>query len=120
MKDNRPIKQQGIRMIIMVITLFTIIHSAVAAFGHGGKHAKGFTHLQALQKATQLYDQLVNSGKLDPSWETDLVEVGISNRQKGNKKEVMVEFHRHEGKPQAVYIFFNADGKYVGSNFTGE
>ncbi|MBW2585186.1 MAG: hypothetical protein JRE36_16935, partial [Deltaproteobacteria bacterium] len=44
----------------------------------------------------------------------------ISNRQKNNKEEVVVVFHRLEGDPRAVYIFFNADGKYAGSNFTGE
>lgn len=120
MTENRIIKQQGIRTIVIMITLFTIINSAVAAFGHGGKHSEAFSHLQALQKATQLYDQLINNRKLDQSWETDLEQVTVSNRQKGDKNEIVVVFHRREGDPRAVYIFFNADGKYVGSNFTGE
>ena len=92
----------------------------VAAFGHGGKHANTFTHLRALQKATQLYDKLISNKKLDASWETDLKQVTVSNRQKGDKNEIVVEFHRGEGDPPAVYIFFNATGKYIGSNFTGE
>ncbi len=120
MTDNRIIKQQGIRTTIIMITLFAIILVSVAAFGHGGKHTGAFTHLQALQKAAQLYDKLIENGKLDQSWENGLEKVTISNRQKNNKEEVVVVFHRLEGDPRAVYIFFNADGKYAGSNFTGE
>jgi len=32
----------------------------------------------------------------------------------------MIVFHRSEGDPKAVYIFFDAAGKYAGSNFTGK
>ena len=121
MADNQVIKKQEIRtVIIFMILLFTIIIPAAAAFGHGGKHSEAFTHLQALQKATQLYDKLINTGKLDPSWETGLEQVTVSNRQKGDRKEIVVVFHRREGDPKTVYIYFNADGKYAGSNFTGE
>jgi hypothetical protein len=120
MTDNWIIKRQGIRTIIFMMTVFGIAIITVAAFGHGGKHSEKFTHLQALQKATQLYDKLINNGKLDQSWETALKKVTVSNRQKGDKKEIVVVFHRGEGDPPAVYIFFNADGKYSGSNFTGD
>jgi hypothetical protein len=120
MTDSRIIKQQGIRAIIIMITIISIAITTVAAFGHGGKHTETFTHLQALQKATQLYDKLINNGKLDQNWETGLEKVTVSNRQKGDKKEIVVVFHRGEGDPPAVYIFFNAGGKYTGSNFTGE
>ena len=79
MADNRVIKKQEIRtVIIFMIFIFTIIIPAVAAFGHGGKHSEAFTHLQALQKATQLYDKLINNGKLDPSWETGLEQAARS------------------------------------------
>lgn len=121
MADNQVIKKQEIRsVIIFMFLLFTIIIPTVAAFGHGGKHSEAFTHLQALQKATQLYDKLINTGKLDPSWETGLEQVTVSNRQKGDNKEIIVVFHRREGDPKTVYIYFHADGKYAGSNFTGE
>lgn len=120
MIDNRIIKQQGIRPIIIMITIFSIAISTVTAFGHGGKHSGTFTHLQALQKATQLYDKLISNGKLDQSWETGLKKVTVSDRQQSANKEIVVVFHRGEGDPPAVYIFFNAAGKYIGSNFTGE
>jgi len=120
MADNRISKQQRIRTIIIIITIFSIISTTVTAFGHGGKHSGGFTHLQALQKAIQLYDKLINNGKLDQSWETGLKKVTVSNRQNSDKKEIVVVFHRGEGDPPAVYIFFNTAGKYTGSNFTGE
>ena len=122
MKSKRLINQTGINKIIALAAVISIglALTAAAAFGHGGKHADEFTHLQALQKATQLYDRLINNKKLDTSWETDLKKVTVSNRQKGEKKEIVVVFHREKGEPAAVYIFFNAAGKYIGSNFTGE
>ena len=100
--------------------IFALIISTPVAFGHGGKHADKFTQLQALQKATKLLDQLVSKGKLDQGWETDLQNVAISKRKNKGKDEVVVSFQRQEGDPKAVYIFFNPDGKYSGSNFTGE
>ena len=106
---------------IIAMTLLWISISTSVVLGHGGKHAGNeFTHLQALQKATELYDRLIGNGKLDQGWETTLIRVNVSNRQKGNEKEVVVSFERVEGEPKTVYIFFTANGKYAGSNFTGE
>ena len=107
--------------IAAVVALFTILSVTGPVFAHGGKgHANSFTALQALQKSTDLFNQLVGSGKLDESWETDLSNVGITNRQKGGNTEYVVSFQRSTGDPKTVYIFFTADGKYSGSNFTGE
>ncbi len=101
--------------------LGTLFVSASPGLGHGGKeHASAFTPLQALQEATKLYDKLVASGKLSENWETDLTKVEISNRQKGEQEEHMVSFQLRSGEPDKVYIFFSADGKYAGSNFTGK
>ena len=111
---------QGNCAITVSMVLFAVMLTAALAFGHGGKHADEFTQLQALQKATKLYDQLIAKGKLDQSWETGLQNVTISNRNRGGKNEVVVSFQRKEGDPRSVYIFFNAEGKYAGSNFTGE
>ena len=95
MTDSQVIKKEEFRTVILfMILLFTLIIPGVAAFGHGGKHSEAFTHLQALQKATQLYDKLINNGKLDQSWETALKKVTVSNRQKNDKKEIVVIFHR--------------------------
>jgi hypothetical protein len=95
--------------------------SASLAFSHGGKHTPGeFTNLQALKKATELYDQLIGKGKLDQNWENKLSQVDVFKREKDNKSEIVVSFHRTGGDPKTVYIFFNASGKYSGSNFTGE
>jgi hypothetical protein len=49
--------------IVAVVALFTIVSVAGSVFAHGGKkHANSFTPLQALQKSTDLYNQLVGSG----------------------------------------------------------
>jgi len=108
------------RTLISSMTLLAVIITAALVHGHGGKHSDKFTQLQALQKATILYDQLIDKGKLDQSWETGLKNVTIYNRKKNDKDEIVVSFGRSEGDPKAVYIFFNTEGKYAGSNFTGE
>ena len=97
-----------------------VFTTVALAFGHGGKHSDKFTQLQALQKATNLYDQLISKGKLDESWEMGLEKVTISIRNPKTKSEIMVSFQRREGEPKAVYIFFDSKGKYAGSNFTGK
>lgn len=104
-----------------VVALFAILSVAGSVFAHGGKgHANSFTALQALQKSTDLFIQLVGSSKLGESWETDLANVEISNSQKGGHTEYVVSFRRSTGDSKTVYIFFTADGKYSGSNFTGK
>ena len=102
--------------------LLTLLFAATVVFAHGGKaHDMGeFTHLAALKKATELYDKLIDSQKLDSAWETGLEMVEVSHRQKGNDTEVVVAFHRDEGEPKTVFIFFTPKGEYSGSNFTGE
>lgn len=120
MKNLQPKVSHWNRTFIISMTFFTVIIMAALAFGHGGKHSDKFTQLQALQKATKLFDQLVTKGKLDQSWETGLENVAISKRKNKGKDEVLVSFQRKEGDPKAVYIFFNSGGNYVGSNFTGE
>ncbi|MGB5620337.1 MAG: DUF6488 family protein [Desulfobacterales bacterium] len=73
-----------------------------------------------MKKATELYDKLIDSQKLDSAWETGLKRVEVSHRQKGNETEVVVAFHRDEGDPKTVFIFSTPKGEYSGSNFTGD
>jgi hypothetical protein len=106
----------------MAIILLVALAWAHPGWGHGGKTHGGesFTALQALQKATELYDRLIINGKLDESWEIDLKKVELTTRDTIGPNEYRVGFHRHEGSPEAVFIFFSKEGKYSGSNFTGK
>ena len=105
---------------VFIFGLGILIATSVA-FSHGGKdHGSEFTALKALQEATKLYDSLIENNKLDESWETDLIKTEISTRMKDDKKEIVVSFYRSQGDPSTVHIFFSDDGKYAGSNFTGE
>ena len=108
------------RSLAVAALLLAIVATAALAFAHGGKHSDKFSQLQALQNATKLYDQLIAKGKLDPTWETGLQNVAIANRTHNDRDEIVVTFERKEGNPNRVYIFFTAEGKYAGSNFTGE
>jgi hypothetical protein len=103
----------------MILTLFLIVSMALA---HGPKGHSGveFTALQAAQKGFELYDRLVSTGKLKESWETDLTNIEVFTRPKGNNQEIVVKFSRSKGEPQSVYIFFSEKGDYKGSNFTGK
>ena len=88
---------------------------------HGGKaHNETFTALQALQKATELYDKLVAGGKLDETWETGLASVEVTSRGEKEALEYRIGFHRSSGDPQTVYIFLSGEGAYSGSNFDGQ
>ena len=113
--ENRKIY---LSIFFLLISIFIFVS---VAFSHGGKHAPGeFTNLQALMKATELYDQLIGKGKLDQTWENKLSKVDVFKREKEDKSEIVVSFQRESGEPKTVYIFFNASGKYSGSNFSGE
>ena len=116
------VKEEHPNFFISIAFLFIVFFISVSlAFSHGGKHAPGeFTHLQALKKATELYDQLIEKGKLDQSWENQLAQVDVFKKGTDDKREIVVSFQRESGDPKTVYIFFNAGGKYAGSNFTGD
>ena len=108
--------------IITLVFLIAVLAGA-AVFAHGGKsHGSGgeFTNLEALKKATDLYDKLVASEKLDAGWEITVEKVQIAERQKGPEVEKVVSFSRSAGEPKTVYIFFKSSGEYAGSNFTGQ
>ncbi len=115
-------KKEHLKYNIAFSLLFIVLLiSASLAFSHGGKHAPGeFTNLQALKKATELYDQLIGKGKLDQSWENKLSKVDVFKREKDDKNEIVVSFQRANGEPKTVYIFFDSSGKYSGSNFSGD
>ena len=116
----RNIRAAGF-FLIVVVFLFSFsmvqpVHS------HGGKTHGGeaFTALQAVQKATQLYDRLIVSGKLPEVWETKLKNIAVSIRNTDSKREYVVQFGITQGDPGSVYFFFDIDGAYSGSNFTGK
>jgi hypothetical protein len=108
--------------ICAAIAILFVFASASTAPAHGPKGHGGteFTALQAVKKGFVLYDQLISSGKLPESWETELVNIEVRQRTKQTQNEYVVKFNRKEGDPSSVYIFFTEKGDYSGSNFTGE
>jgi len=100
--------------------LFFIFTTLALAHGPKGHSSGDFTALQAAKKGIGLYDRLVSSGKLEESWEIDLINIEIGTQDKGGKKEYIVKFNRRHSEPRTVYIFFSENGEYKGSNFTGK
>ncbi len=116
------VRKMTFAAVITLVFLIAVLAGA-AVFAHGGKsHGSGgeFTNLEALKKATELYDKLVGSEKLDVGWEITVEKVQIAERQKGHEVEKVVSFSRSSGEPKTVYIFFKSSGEYAGSNFTGQ
>lgn len=120
------ILKRSLKTLIVVLYFISILSvanmSMDKAYAHGGKkHGDNeFTAFKALQKATALYDRLIINGKLDETWETGLKSIDVNTRENNGMTETRVGFHRSEGTPGAVYIFFTADGNYSGSNFDGK
>jgi hypothetical protein len=107
---------------VSVIGFISIGIGTLSAYGHGGKTHGGemFSAFQAVQKATQLYDRLIASGKLPEVWETELTLIYITIRKPTDKREYVIQFQRAGGDPDSVYFFFDQEGEYAGSNFTGK
>lgn len=122
MRDINRIKRTiGIGLFALLIISLLLFYP-LQLFGHGGKtHADmAFTRFQALEKAVKIYDQLLAAGKLDESWETSLVEVGISTREESDGDKIVVAFVRSAGEPDTLFVFYNINGDYAGANYTGK
>ena len=107
-----------IGLVVAVLT-FTGVGESM---GHGGKtHGdEPFSAFEAVQKALQLYNRLIVSNKLPEVWETGLASVHVTARETAKGRETLVQFKRSSGDPDSVYFYFNRQGEYSGSNFTGE
>ena len=108
---------------VFAVILGMMISNPTLVLSHGGKShgGTGFSSLQAVQKATQLYDKLITSGKLTEEWETELMSISINIRpDSAGKNEYIVRFKRADGELGSVYFFFDQIGNYSGSNFSGE
>ena len=121
MIDNVNKKNFPLYVILGLIFLFFTLNIETI-YAHGGKgHNPGaFTPLMALQKATELFDQLIFLNKLDDMWETRLIRIDVMLQKAMEKQEFVVSFRRNSAIPDVVYFFFDITGKYTGSNFTGK
>ena len=106
----------------VLIAAGLIVVGPGGAYSHGGKtHAsEPISALEAVQKATQLYDRLIVSGKLPEAWETGLSSIHVSVRGSESSRETVVQFKRSGGDPDSVYFYFDPQGEYSGSNFSGK
>jgi len=122
MNDYSETHKSFVRFIKIIFLFLIVLMSVPLASAHGPKgHGEAkFTALQAAKKGLELYNKLVATGKLNTPWETDLKNIEVFPRQNGKKREIVVKFSRTKGEPNSVYIFFNEEGDYSGSNFTGK
>ena len=121
MKTQSKLYMTSNLFIRLTMTMLTLLFASSTTFAHGPKgHANvDFTPMQAVEKSLTLYDRLIDSGKLEETWETELKNVEVFQNRKEEQSEFVVKFSRSKGEPRSVYIFFNGKGDYTGSNFTG-
>ena len=123
MKNEHLVKRKSKIFTVTMATFLLAISTLIpSAFSHGGKNhgENGITAYSVLKEATVLYGQLLEKGKLAETWELDLDSIKVTTRQKQGNTEFVVSFEKSSGDPNKVFIFFDATGKYSGSNFTGK
>jgi hypothetical protein len=109
-------------MVTIGLVVAVLVFAGVGvSMGHGGKtHSdEPLSAFEAVQKAVQLYNRLIVSKKLPEVWETGLASVHVTARETAKGRETVVQFKRSSGDPDSVYFYFNRQGEYSGSNFTG-
>jgi len=104
----------------LLFLFFPLKIETVNAHGGKGHGPDAFTPLMAVQKAAELFEQLISINKLDDMWETRLVRIEVASQKTSEKQEFVVSFRRNSGIPDVVYFFFDVTGMYTGSNFTGK
>ena len=121
MIDNVKKKVFLLYMILGLLFLFLPLKiETINAHGGKGHGTTEFTQLMAVQKAAELFDQLISLNKLDETWETQLFRIEVLSQKAIDKQELVVSFRRNSGNPDVVYFFFDIAGTYTGSNFTGK
>jgi hypothetical protein len=116
MSETRKTGAKFRHALTAAVLSLAVLLGGSSAWGHGpGGHTEGFTSLQAVQKGLELYDRLVELGKLSEAWETDLVNIEITRRDSGGQKEFVVKFTCSAAATTPVTIFLSEKGEYVGS-----
>ncbi len=118
-KQKRHLLFGKIFFSILFAIFFLLTGSVVLSHGPKG-HAEEFTALQAVKKGLSMYDRLIEHGKLDENWETDLNSIEVTKSLSETEKEFAVKFTISKGEKRSVFIFFSEKGEYKGSNFTGK
>ena len=74
--------------IICLMPLVLTVLSASTVWSHGPKgHGNAaFTAIEAAKKGMQLYDRLLESGKLVDPWETELSDIKVFTRNNNKTK----------------------------------
>lgn len=91
--------------------------------GHGHSHdQKAASSEVVLKQASEKVKELVNAGKIDASW-AEVKSSEIKQITFSHDPEWVVTFKNTEISDlskQALYLFFNLNGKYIATNYTGK
>jgi len=104
---------------LLFLFLF-IVTPAIAGAGHS--HGEAITNEQATSLASQKMKQLIDVGKIDPTWKEVKVS-SIEQKTFSHDPEWVVKFTNDkisDASKQTLYMFFSLDGRYIAANYTGE
>ena len=94
---------------------------AFAGASHGHSHG-AITKEQATQKAEQRLNKLVKDDKIVKSWNNKKA-TRVEQKTYSGQQEWVVTFNNptlSDKSKQKLYMFFQLDGHYLATNFTGK
>jgi len=110
---------------LIAMTVALAAPGYAVAGGDGDCHFHGYTpaaETTVKQCATKLKNNLVNSGKIDKSWQAVVQDkMEIVENKKG--KEWKITFKNSAAKDktkETLYLFYSLTGNFIAANFTGE
>lgn len=104
-----------------------VLFNATAIAGSGHDHGHGHSHgsissQEAVQKATEKVQQFVKVGKIDSGWAT-IKATNVEKKTFNGRSEWVVSFQNEKIKDaskRTLYVFFNMNGNYLATNYTGK
>ena len=105
---------------LLVLLTFSAT-SAFAGSGHDHGPASPISEAQALERAKQVVDNLVETEKLESSW-SEAKCMGAEKKDGKTGPEWIVTFNNanvKDAEKQNLYVFFSETGKYLAANFVG-
>ena len=106
---------------LLFLSLLTLT-PAIAGTGHSHGKETAISSEQATSLASQKIEQLIDSKKIDPSWQAVKV-TSIEQKTYSHDPEWVVKFTNNkisDASKQTLYMFFSLGGHYLAANYTGE
>ncbi len=106
----------------LLLLSFISITPAIAGTGHSHAEEKAITTEEVTSLSTKNIKRLIDTGKIDPSWE-EVKSDSIEQKTFDHDPEWVVTYSNkqiNDASKQTLYMFFSIGGHYLATNYTGE